>query len=167
MGGGMGGLYLNSYGTKQSKAPYSAAVLHGKAKAWAKNKATQLKAISNNKRNDFNTACVVYDYETGNYYYGRNKGIKLNGTEKSPILFGNEVHPGILPKKSLNDYIIGNCAEVDAVNNALNAGAKLHNLYMTTIHTYENDFGKLKHACENCTYTFRGKIRENYAGWEN
>ena len=26
-------------------------------------------------------------------------------------------------------------------------------------------FCDLKSACENCTYTFKGRIIENYAGW--
>ena len=166
MGGGIGGLNRNSHGARQSHAPHSAAMLHGKAISWAKDEAVYLQAISNSKRKDFNTACVVYDCETGKYYYGRNKGIQINEAEKNPILFGDGNHKGLLPEKSLNDYKVGNCAEVDAVNNALNAGAQLKNLYMTTIHTYESDFGKLKHACENCTYAFKGKIKGNYAGWE-
>lgn len=38
---------------------------------------------------------------------------------------------------------------------------------MSTIHTTNSRFGGLKAACENCTYTFKGKIIENYAGWFN
>lgn len=70
-----------------------------------------------------------------------------------------------MPEISFNRYAVGNCAEVDAVNNALNAGAKLENLYMSTIYTTKSSFGCLKSACENCTYTFKGKIIENFAGW--
>lgn len=167
MGGGIGGLSKNSYGSHQTNAPHSAAVLHGKVNSWAETEASRLQTISNNKRKDFNMACVAYDTETGTYFYGRNKGLQLSGTEKNAILFGDANHEGILPKTSLNGFKIGNCAEVDAVNNALNSGAKLENLFITTIHTHESDFGKLKHACENCTYAFKGKIRVNYAGWED
>ncbi len=74
------------------------------------------------------------------------------------------IKKGLLPGISFNRYAVGNCAEVDAVNNALNAGAKLGNLYMSTIHTTKFSFGCLKSACENCTYTFKGKITGNFAG---
>lgn len=84
---------------------------------------------------------------------------------KNPILFGDTNHKRLLPEKSLNAYKIGNCAEVNAVNNALNHGAKLENLYMITIDVTNHSFEKIKSAYENCTYTFRGKIKKNYARW--
>ena len=59
----------------------------------------------------------------------------INKTKKNPILFGDSTHIGILPTSSLNKYPIGNCAEVDAINNALNAGSKLKDLHITTIHS--------------------------------
>ena len=99
------------------------------------------------------------------YYYGRNGGIEKNGSPKSPILFGDSTHDGILPKQSLNNYKIGNCAEVDAINNALNAGAKLENLHITTIHTTPGNMGEYKRACENCTQSFMGRVKRNYTGW--
>lgn len=139
--------------------------MHKKIKSWANDEAERLSGISKRQREKFNTASIVYDESTGKYYYGKNKGISINNTFKNPILFGDDNSKGILPEKSLNKYIVGNCAEVDAVNNALNDGAKLENLYMSTIHTTNNSFGDLKSACENCTYTFKGKIVENYAGW--
>ena len=64
-----------------------------------------------------------------------------------------------------NAYEIGNCAEVHAINNALNDGAKLENLHLSTIHVTVSRFGELKVACENCTYAFKGKVAINYAGW--
>ena len=98
-------------------------------------------------------------------YFGRNYGIEGDGSEKNPLLFGDSTRAGILPKKSLNGYPIGNCAEVDAVNTALNAGASLSNLQLMTIHVTKKSFGKLKPACENCTVAFRGRIKGNYSGW--
>ena len=90
----------------------------------------------------------------------RKKGINIRDATRSKTN-----RNGILPERPLNKYVVGNCAEVDAVNNALNDGAKLENLYMSTVYTTNSSFGDLKCACENCTYTFKEKIIENYAGW--
>lgn len=132
---------------------------------WAQEKVKGLANISNRQREKFNTASVAYDESTGKYYYGRNNVIEKNGTDKNPILFGDNTHEGILPKHSLNDYKVGNCAEVDAINKALNDGAKLENLHLTTIYTTSSNMGKKKTACKNCTYSFKGKVKRNYTGW--
>lgn len=95
-------------------------------------------------------------------FFGRNKGIELSNADKHPLLFGEN---GILPSKSLNEYVVGNCAEVDGVNQALNAGGKIENMYMLTIHTTNEALGEAKIACENCTYAFKGKIKLNISGW--
>lgn len=136
-------------------------------KSWASKEATKLSSQSKTQREKFNTATVVFDESTKKYYYGRNGGIKKNNSFKNPILFGDNKNPGLLPATSLNNYSLGNCSEVDAINNALNAGAKLSNLHITTIHTTKNNFGKNKRACENCTYSFKGKVKRNYTGWHN
>ncbi|MCR5798710.1 MAG: hypothetical protein K6G69_01420 [Lachnospiraceae bacterium] len=129
---------------------------------WAKQKRDEL---SGKTKKNFNTACVVYDIETGNYYYGRNGGYHEKYYDRNSLLFGDDTNAGLLPRVSMNKYPVGNCAEVDAVNHALNKGAKLGNLYMTTIHTTKNQFGNYKSACENCTYTFKGRINDNFSGW--
>ena len=85
------------------------------------------------EKTKLNTVAVVYDEENDKYYYGMNRGIELHHTPKNAILFGDDKHKGILPTTSFNNYPVGNCAEVDAINNALNAGAKLQNLHMTTL----------------------------------
>jgi len=133
--------------------------------SWAKEQADALSKTSKRQREKFNTASVVYDEKTGKYYYGRNNGIEKDGSKKNPKLFGDSNHKGILPTKSLNQYEVGNCAEVDAINKALNAGAKLENLHITTIHTTKNNFGTNKHACQNCTHAFKGKVKKNNTGW--
>jgi len=129
---------------------------------WAVKKRDEL---TGKTKKNFNTACVVYDSENNKYYYGRNGGYHEDGYVRNPLLFGDTNVKGLLPHTSLNKYPIGNCAEVDAVNRALNAGAKLNNLYMTTIHVTKNKFGTYKPACENCTFTFRGKVSDNFSGW--
>ncbi|MDR9856626.1 contractile injection system protein, VgrG/Pvc8 family [Paenibacillus sp. VCA1] len=122
-------------------------------------------APSKRKLDNFNTASVAYDAGTGKYYYGMNKGVQLSGDVKNPMLFGSKDQAGILPKASLNDYAIGNCAEVDAVNQALNNGANMGDLYLYTIKTTSNEFGVAKIACENCTFTFKGNVADALTGW--
>ncbi len=165
------GLFSGTKGTKNSntssrRQQNNATQNRRHVVLWAEKKAIELEKKSKRQRDKFNTASVVYDENTGKYYYGRNGGIEKEGTKKNPLLFGDNVHKGILPKESLNNYSIGNCAEVDAINNALNDGADLKNLHLTTIHTTSGNMGKSKIACENCTYAFKGKIKRNYTGWQ-
>lgn len=134
-------------------------------KKFAERMAEDLAKISNTQRSKFNTATVVYDEKNDKYYYGMNKGIFKNGAEKNTILFGDNTHTGILPRESLNNYKIGNCSEVDAINNALNGGARLEDLHITTIHASANRMGESKAACQNCTYSFKGRVKRNYTGW--
>lgn len=112
-------------------------------------------AASKRKRDRFNTATVVYDAKNANYYYGMNKGIKLSG---------DNIHPSLaswLPDTTLEDgLIVGNCAEVDAVNQALNSGANVADLYMYTIDTKKNISKKM---CENCKYTFYGRVADIFS----
>ncbi|BFH16815.1 hypothetical protein WJ0W_005033 [Paenibacillus melissococcoides] len=121
--------------------------------------------ISKRKMDQFNTATVIYDARTGKYYYGLNKGVDLSGDAKNPVLFGTKDEPGLLPKDSLNDYRVGNCAEVDAANQALNDGAYLSDLYFYTVKVTPNEFGAAKTACENCTFTFQGNAADALSGW--
>lgn len=131
---------------------------------WAKQKRNEL---TGKAKKNFNTACVVYNDETGKYYYGRNGGYRENGYIKNPILFGDSTHTGLLPKYSLNKYPVGNCAEVDAINRALNDGADISHLHITTIHAGKNQFGNYKESCENCQYAFKGGVKANYSGWKD
>lgn len=94
--------------------------------------------LTKTQREKFNTATVVFD----------------------------ETHSGLLPPRSLNKYALGNCAEVDGINDALNDGAKLENLHIYTIHTTRGRMGEEKIACENCTYAFKGRIKRNNTGWK-
>ena len=135
---------------------------HRHVVAWAE---VIAKGLSKKERRKFNTAAVVFDERTGKYYYGRNGGIMLTKAKKNAILFGDSKHIGIIPSRSLNKYPLGNCAEVEAINNALNDNAKLSDLHITTIHSTKNKFGKRKRACQNCTVAFKGKIKRNYTGW--
>lgn len=170
MGGGRSGLYSGTHGSapapnrgKPSAAQIKSAS-RDRVKSWAERKRNEL---TGKAKKNFNTACVVYDDQTGKFYYGRNGGYKERGYVKNPKLFGDDSHSGMLPKKSLNKYPVGNCAEVDAINRALNAGADIHHLHITTIHTIKSQFGRYKESCENCKYAFKGKVKANYSGWKD
>ena len=155
-------------GTKGAKAyGGSAKQLHSHVNAWAESTAKRLERVSKRQRDKFNTATVVYDESTGKYYNGRNNGIEIDHDKKNLILFGDKSHPGLLPKESLNHLTVGNCAEIHAVNKALNDGASLSNLRMYTIHTTKSSFGRAKEACENCTHALKGNIKANYTGWKD
>ena len=136
--------------------------MHARIESWAKR--MQDKLVGRERRR-FNTACIAVDTSTGKAFFGRNHGIESDGSNKNSLLFGDSTSDGILPKKSLNGYPVGNCAEVHAVNTALNAGASLSSLQLMTIHVTKKSFGKLKPACENCTVSFKGRIMGNYSGW--
>ncbi|WP_022769237.1 MULTISPECIES: YwqJ-related putative deaminase [unclassified Butyrivibrio] len=164
MGSGEGGRYSGTSGAKAGRGPF-ARVMHSRVSSWANKKASFLDGVSKRQRDKFTTATVVYDESTGKYYYGMNRGIQIDNDKKNPILFGDGNRKGILPEKSLNQYSVGNCAEVHAVNKALNAGANLKDLHITTIHTTKSSMGDPKRACENCTYTFKGKVKHNNTGW--
>ena len=129
--------------------------------AAARERADELVLQSNNARRDFCVATIVIDEETGNVYFGYNGGIKKENLTINPILLD------LLPQVTLNfNKNVSNCAESHAINQALNEGAKLENLHMTTINTVERFFGRDKLACENCTYAFKGKIKRNNTGWK-
>lgn len=164
MGSGNSGLYSGTHGSAQAASRYSAASMHRDVTNWAKRMQGEL---TGGQKKRFNTACAVVDTKTGKVFYGRNRGIEETGVFKNPVLFGDGAHKGILPSKSLNEYSVGNCAEVHAVNSALNAGAKLENIQMITVHATRRSFGRLKEACENCTHAFKGRIKGNYSGWRN
>lgn len=139
-----------------------------KVTEWASDVASYLKGKSNRKRDSFKAACVAFDEETGNLFFGRNGGINrdADNVQKNPILFGDNTHNGILPKQSLNDYPTSwNCAESDAINQALNAGAKLENLHIYTISTVNANFGADKPSCLNCKTAYKGRIKKNNTGW--
>ena len=116
--------------------------------------------VSKRQRERFNTACVAFDEETGNMYYGKNGGI-----DKSC----GGIHPDlkrILPEKSLNDYLTTwNCAETDAINQALKSGANLKNIRIYVVNVRPDKFGTKKKSCENCTFIYKGRIKKNYTGW--
>ncbi len=137
--------------------------------SWATAMAKYLQSKSNRKRDSFKTACVAFDENTGKLYYGRNKGInhEASNVDKNITLFGDSTHEGILPSRSLNGYPTPwNCAETDAINQALNDNAELCNIHIYTIDTTPNNFGKPKKSCRNCTYAYKGKIKKNNTGWE-
>lgn len=83
-----------------------------------------------------------------------NRGIQISGDTLNPTL------SKMLPEESLNKYRFGNCAEVDAVNQALNNGSSIKDLYMYTV---EVATGEAKPMCENCIYTFMGEVAKVFS----
>ena len=138
--------------------------MHQLVMEWAQ---TTINKLPKKFKRIINTACIVFDAKSEKYYYGRNGGYLAEGYERNPIIFGDESNKGILPDKKLNEYPVGNCAEVDAANRALNDHAELGNLFMLTIHTTKNKFGEYKESCKNCEYTFKGRIKHNFSGWKD
>lgn len=80
MGSGKCRLYIGTGGSRGA-APDSGFVLSSKLTAWASRKADRL---SKAQRGRFNTACIVYNEESGRYFYGRNQGIELANAKKNP-----------------------------------------------------------------------------------
>lgn len=116
--------------------------------------------VSKRKREKFNTACVAFDETTGELYFGRNGGIDKFETKLHPII------KKLLPTENYAKLpTTWNCAETDAINNALNAGASLESLHIYTISTLPKSFGADKAACKNCTHMFKGRIKKNNTGW--
>ena len=126
--------------------------MHDAVTQWARMEESL--ANSNRQLDKFNTATVVYDARTGNYYYGMNRGVQLSGDTLNLSL------ESWLPESSLNQYRLGNCAEVDAVNQALNSGANASDLYLYTINTKNNVSQPM---CENCIYTFGDRVADVFS----
>ena len=162
MGSSISGLYKGTRGAQA--AANTPRAMHLQVNNWAENEAQRLQGISPTQRKKFNTASIVCDTETGQQFFGKNNGLFQGNEPRNPQLFGEN---GILPKESLNGYAVGNCAEVQAINRALNAGAKLKNLSIFTINAAPKGFGEPKKACENCTFAFKGKIKDNHTGWKS
>ena len=129
---------------------------------WAENFAHSLPS---SKRDKFLIACVAFDETTGRCYYGWNKGYLDPAFVRNPLLFGDSTHKGILPSESREPFPVGNCAEVAAINNALNDGASLSSLHIFVICAGKKMLGTPKASCKNCTRTFKGRIKVNYSGW--
>ena len=80
-----------------------------------------------------------------------NKGIAVSGAEIHPTLANK------LPQTSTNAYKLGNCAECDAVNQALHDGANWGDLQMHTVGVQWNTGATFpKPLCSNCEVTFTG-----------
>jgi hypothetical protein len=110
----------------------------------------KLALASSKERRMFNTATVVHDMRSGRYYFGMNKGVTYSGVPLHRTIADR------LPKVSRNKYELGNCAEVDAVNQALTDGAQWSNLEMHTIGIRKDGSTFVKQLCENCLETFGG-----------
>ena len=166
MGSGYSNCYGGSNNSSSSTISKHETPMHQKVQNWANRMRSKLTGA---KKKYFKVACVVYDDNTKRFYYGRNGGINSPDVKRHPLLFGNEKKKGILPEKSLNNYIVGSCAEIDAVNKALNHGSRIENLHILVIDARKQPkyFGNYMKSCENCTAALKGRVKENYSGWES
>lgn len=150
-------------GTKGEKIAQGRVPANQKSKLidWANDVVSHIEA-KDGDRDGFNTACVAFDEATGNLYFGRNGGVDR---------FGPDLHDSIkaiLPPQNLEKWpSTWNCAETDAINNALHGGASLGNLHIYTISTRPRNFGRDKISCKNCTYMYKGRIKQNNTGWSD
>jgi len=90
------------------------------------------------------TTSAAVDARTGNIFFGE------SGT------ISNNIHPILaerMPDPSLEFWVVSNCAEFNAVNNALHAGANLSDLTVTTLRIRT---GAPMPRCLNCKITTDG-----------
>jgi len=111
----------------------------------ARNRAAYLRE-NVSKRKQPRATCVIVDEETGAVYFGDSGKI------------ADEIHPVLQQRidemgSSLEDWPIENCAEFNALNNALLGGAKVENL---TAHTVIVKSGENFPRCNNCMITTYG-----------
>ena len=89
---------------------------------------------------------MALDKATGIAYYGESGYISSNI---------NKILTQRMPAESLEKWAIENCAEFNAVNNALNRGAKIEDLMIYTIKTKSLEpFSR----CKNCIITTDGAL---------
>ncbi|RKI66641.1 hypothetical protein D7V91_12020 [bacterium 1xD42-67] len=129
--------------------------LSGKAMQWwEETKST----YSSNARKQVNKVSVVFDAQSGKYYYGVNREYLGLGVKDARI-------STLWPDGPLNEFLLGNCAENAAIYKALQGGANLDDLYLCTINLNKNAKDLLINACENCTYAFKGAVADGLSGW--
>jgi RHS repeat-associated protein len=106
-------------------------------------RAAQLReTLPRNKRPTMTSAAV--DAKTGKIYYGD------SGTHPDNI---NQALRERMPATSLEAWSVENCAEFNATNNALNNGAKMEDLTITTVRVKNGD---PEPRCDNCRVTTDG-----------
>lgn len=89
---------------------------------------------------------VIVDRKTGKVFTGKSGGLKGKTV--------NEQLKKLLPKESLKEWSTTNCAECEALNNALNAGAKLENMEMHTLQIDKKTGTYIEvNKCANCEIT--------------
>lgn len=94
---------------------------------------------------------TLVDPETGqpHIFYGESGAIpKKKRTDKN-FKIHDELEK-LLPAETAEFWVVDNCAEVDAVNQALHSGSKIETLIMTTIRVQTD---KPEPMCKNCKTT--------------
>ena len=131
-------LAMVTFGVKVAKA----AIISKNA---ALARARELKTLPRDKRPTMTSTAV--DVQSGRLYYGDSGGVLP--TDINPVLKNQ------MPTVSLEIWSVANCAEFKAVNNALNVGAKLENLVVTTVRVNTLTFVPM---CKNCQISIQGVL---------
>ena len=121
---------------------------------WEETKST----YSSSARRQVNKVSVVFDSQSGDYYYGVNREYLGLGVKDFRVSM-------LWPDEPLNEFLLGNCAENAAIYKALQGGANLDDLYLCTVNLNKNVSGSIINACENCTYAFKEAVADGLSGW--
>ena len=93
MGQDASGLFSGTRGSANSPYHRDAKVMQSRVKEWAIGEKERLGKKSERQKDQFNTATIVYDNESGRYFYGRNGGVFQENDLRNPQIFGeNELH---------------------------------------------------------------------------
>ena len=139
----------HSYGSRGS------ASTAGETKTLDELKSMVLDWIENNRgvydfsgQGDPKYVSIAYDSNTGRAYYGRNYWCDSPNPDY--------IHPALqhyVPSENLEGWWVYNCAEMDAVNQALWHGSDLGDIQL---YTYNNMRASDGYMCANCSSTFLG-----------
>lgn len=147
-------LYIVSIGISLTKYAIANAVSKsGNSKAFneaieiSKNAAIEraktLKSLTGKKPT---MTAAALDIKTGQIYFGDSGVVSEN---INVILIEQ------MPKTSMTNWAVANCAEFNAVNNALNAGARINNLVVTTVRVKTL---AMERMCANCSISLKGVL---------
>ena len=90
---------------------------------------------------------AAVDIKSGAIYYGDSGGVLP--TNIHPVLANQ------MPAVSSTNWAVANCAEFKAVNSALNAGAQIENLVVTTVRVRTLTLAPM---CANCQISLQGVL---------
>ncbi|MEI4803438.1 hypothetical protein WAZ07_19635 [Bacillus sp. FJAT-51639] len=107
---------------------------------------------------------AIVDTKTGKIYYGYSGKTGFNPSrtevlhedlqkliERTKDLAKKDINNPYVEKGSFEKWDVDNCAEIQAVNQALNDGAKIEDMFVRTVNFKTGEFADF---CKNCKVTF-------------